>query len=402
MSLHRRLVDLAAAAPDAVAVIDSGGVCLTRAELLDRVADQGVTAAPTATDHVRDGRADPLPVVVAMLADQAAGGTTLRLSTSGSTGPARVVRRSVASWLASLPALDEVVSGGTATPGALWAPGPASSTLTLYGIWQGLAAGVPVLASGPWAGVPQSLRDHARRAQVVHAVPTVLDSVLDTLAADGGRGVEWDLRTAVVAGAAPRAELRERADGHGVRLVEYYGAAELSFVAVDDDGTGLRPFPGVEVELRDGVLWARSPYLADEVDGVPVSDGDGWASVGDRARWTATGRLRLLGRPGAANVAGRLVSLAEVESVLTELTLGDGVAEVVCSAVPDERLGERVVCVVRSVGAGDPVPTLRRAARSLPAPARPARYRVLDELPRTPSGKVDRVALEESWTPALR
>jgi acyl-CoA synthetase (AMP-forming)/AMP-acid ligase II len=201
----------------------------------------------------------------------------------------------------------------------------------------------------------------------------------------------------VVAGAAPAPGLRVRAERLGVALVEYYGAAELSFVAVDVDGSGLRPFPGVEVRLRDGVLWVRSPYLAESVDGVPVADRDGWATTGDRARWGAAGTLELLGRPGTATVAGHTVQLAEVEAVLAAVP---GVAEAVCLATPDPRLGQRLVAVVRRIPGSDPLPALRRAEEALPPSARPVRHHVVDDVPRTPSGKVDRVAVEGRWTRA--
>ncbi len=213
------------------------------------------------------------------------------------------------------------------------------------------------------------------------------------------------LRTAVVAGAATPQRLRDRARAAGLRLVEYYGAAELSFVAVDADGTGLRPFPGAEVEVRDGLVHARSPYVAvgylDPDDAGPLRrDTDGWRTVGDRGR-TTQGRIEVVGRAGdAVTVGGHTVVAADVEAALRDVP---GVAEVACVGEPHARLGERVVLAVQAEPGTDPVPALREAARrALPPAARPVRYVVLSELPRTTGGKVARAALREVVTRAGR
>ena len=126
-------------------------------------------------------------------------------------------------------------------------------------------------------------------------------------------------------------------------------------------------------------------------------------------RWRDDGALQLLGRKAAANVAGHIVHLAEVEAVLAAV---HGVAEVVCLAAPDDRFGQRVVAVVRPTGGTAPRSALRAAASTLPAAARPIRYHVVGELPRTPAGKVDLALLagsvldgprvEGPWSPAMQ
>jgi len=76
------------------------------------------------------------------------------------------------------------------------------------------------------------------------------------------------------------------------------------------------------------------------------------------------------------------------------------VLEVACVGRPDLRLGQRPVAVVRChlppAERRGLVGRLRAAARAgLPAPARPARYAVVDDLPRTPAGKPDLGRLAE-------
>jgi long-chain acyl-CoA synthetase len=317
-------------------------------------------------------------------------GDLLALSTSGSTGAPRTVLRTIASWESSLGPFTEV--SGTNPDDVAWAPGPPSSTLTLWALWHALTTGVPVVAGGVWRGVPAwPVLDEVT---VLHAVPAVLADVLGARAT----GRLPALRAAVVAGAALPPALRRRCGELGVRLVEYYGAAELSFVAADGSGTGLRPFPAAEVRVRDDLVEVRSPYLARGYvasSGPFRVDGDGWGGVGDRGVLTPGGVLVVAGRgDDALSVGGSVVLLADVEQVLGGV---EGVLEVVCWGEPDARLGQRPRAVLRTDRPDGQraalVAQVRRAARrELPPAARPLRYAVVDELPRTAAGKPDRRA----------
>lgn len=366
-------------------------------DLPDALPTRTAPAGPDSTDP--GGRGHDLPEEPLLV-----------LPTSGSTAAPRAVVRTVASWTDSFAPFTELT--GITRQDLVWVPGGLSSTLGLFGVWHALDAGARVLASGRWRGA-DACGPAAARATVVQCVPVVLGDVLDARDA----GLLPGLRLAVVAGAVTTGSLRRRAARSGVRLVEYYGAAELSFVAVDPDGLGLRPFPRVEVAVRGGTVWARSPYTAlgylppggahpgGPADGSRHTDGplrrdpDGWCTVGDRGRPEAGGRLAVLGRGGdAASVGGHVVLLADVETALGTV---DGVAEVVCLAEPHARLGERVVAAVRPDGGHDPVPGLRATARrALPAPARPVRYVLVNDLPRTTGGKVARAVLRDRITHA--
>jgi long-chain acyl-CoA synthetase len=231
-------------------------------------------------------------------------------------------------------------------------------------------------------------------------VPAVLADVLAARA----RGRLPRLRLAVVAGAALPVALRARAAELGIRVVEYYGAAELSFVATDSDGTGLRAFPDVRVRVRDGLVEVRSPYVALGYAGGagPLTVVDGWAGVGDRGRLGPDGVLVVAGRgDDALDVGGTTVLLADVERALGRVP---GVVDVACVADPDPARSGRPAVVVRPGSSGvdraQLVRELRAAARrELPPPARPVRYAVVDALPRTPAGKPDREELRRVLTP---
>jgi long-chain acyl-CoA synthetase len=175
-------------------------------------------------------------------------------------------------------------------------------------------------------------------------------------------------------------------------VVSYYGAAELSFVAVDPDGQGLRPFDGVELRVDAGVLWVRSGYFAEGYLGAaegPFRRGpDGWATVGDLVDPDLSGPLRLRGRSdGAILTAAATVVPEDVEAALLGI---EGIADAVVFALPHERAGELVAAVIETEPGRRPptVAELRsQAGTVLTGTHRPRRWFWTDKLPRTAAGK---------------
>lgn len=300
--------------------------------------------------------------------------------TSGSTGRPRAVVRTRASWTGSFPHLSALA--GIGPDDVVLVPGPLVSSLYSFAAVHALATGATVVLPGRRAtGVPPG---RLHRATVVHVVPHLLPAVLDALADSGGPP-----RTAVVGGAALPPEARDAAARAGVRVVSYYGATEMSFVAVDADGTGLRPFPEVEIQVRDGEVWARSPWLAQGylagAAGPLKTDGAGWMSVGDRAEPYLPGEpLRLRGRgDGAIQTGGATVVPEDVEAVLRGVP---GVTDVVVVGSPHPLLGSVVTAVLE--GSPPPRAALEAVAREGLDPAqRPRRWYAMGDLPRTPTGK---------------
>src|SRR5690606_24768756 len=312
----------------------------------------------------------------------------------GRAGRARAVVRTGPAATDSVGPLGEIT--GIGPDDGVLVPGPLVSSLYGFGAVHALAVGATVLAPGRWA--PSTLPELLRRATAVHLVPHLLPAVLDALPEDA------PLRVAVAGGAALPEGVRERAADAGVRVVAYYGATELSFVAVDADGGGLRPFPGVEIEVRPpwGEVWVRSPWLAEGylggVDG-PLRAEDKWMTVGDLADpYTPGEPLRLRGRgDGAIQTGGATVVPEDVEAVLRRV---EGVRDVVVVGAPHPSLGAVVTAVVET---GDgPVPSravLEAAARAgLAAAQRPRRWHMIRELPRTPTGKPARARVAARLT----
>lgn len=312
---------------------------------------------------------------------------------SGSTGRPRAVVRTRASWAGSFPHLDELTGIG---PGdVVLVPGPLVSSLYGFAAAHTLATGATAVVPGSWQ--PGTLPDRLRQATAVHVVPHRLPAVLDAARAGAG-----PLRTAVIGGASLPAESRALAADMGVRVVSYYGATELSFVAVDVDGTGLRPFPEVEIEVRGqplGEVWARSPWLSEGylagATGPLRADG-GWMTVGDVAEPYRPGEvLRLRGRgDGAIQTGGATVVPEDVEEVLRRVP---GVGDIVVVGSPHPYLGSVVTAVVEAADHAAPSrAALEAVARGgLDVAQRPRRWYAVTSLPRTPTGKPARALVAD-------
>lgn len=285
--------------------------------------------------------------------------------TSGSSGAARIVIRSAASWTASFETVTRLLDAGP--DDAVLLPAPPAASLTLFSLAHALEGGPRPL-----------LGDFGDRAAAtcLHGTPQSLRTVLDA-------GPPPRLRTALIGGSHLDAGLRARAEAAGIRVVGYYGAAELSFVAVDE-GDGAQPFPGVEVDIRDGELWARSPYVAlgYASGGGPLRRDRGWASVGDRAE-LVDGRLRLLGRSDDAILsASATIVPEEVEAALRSVP---GVRDAIVFGLPREGIGALVAAFVE-LDSADPAALRRASEERLAVAHRPRRW-FAGELPRTASGK---------------
>ncbi|WP_194165183.1 class I adenylate-forming enzyme family protein [Deinococcus terrestris] len=304
------------------------------------------------------------------------------LLTSGTTGEARVVRRS---WspgaaLASAGALLEALNLRAGAPTLL--PLPLFHGHGLAALALGLGMGAPVhLAAGRgarelWATLERE------RIEVLVLVPTVLHRLLAE--ADGTAPA---LRT-VVCGSAPldpalAVRARERL-GHV--LFNLYGSTEAGLISLATPadlgaapGTVGRPLPGVRVRL--------------EGDRGEIAVGRGRAT-GDLGRWDAEGRLFVTGRADdLLLIGGENVFPAEVEARIAALP---GVRECAVYPVPDAEYGQALHAFVVPEPDAPGDPEWHAALReSLPRRLRPLTFTRLPELPRTPSGKVQRWRLRK-------
>ena len=301
-----------------------------------------------------------------------AGGGTIRLTTSGTSGRPRRVVRTAASWVDSF----DVVAGLCGLDGSsrAWVPGPVTASMNAYAVCLADHVGASL------TGLPGG-------ATHVFCTPAALAALLEEDPAP---------LTVVVAGDRLAPSLADRAEASGHTVHHYYGAAQLSFVGWGRDADSLRLFPAVAVEVDGGELWVSSPWLCLREEGEPavlrssVRHGRTWLSVGDRGSLSDDGRLVVRGRSDAVTTAGATVILADVEAALRPHARG----EVVVVGRPHRRLGAVLVAVCTDPADAAALPAVAR--RALPASHRPRRWSVVETFPVTAAGKVDRDGITAS------
>ena len=199
-------------------------------------------------------------------------------------------------------------------------------------------------------------------------------------------------------------------DMTGVPLVEAYGMTEAAHQMSSNPlppaerrpgtvglATGVRiapldddwqPVPAGQ----DGEVAVRGPSVVDEYLDNPAATGasfrDGWFRTGDVGKLSADGYLSLVGRvKELINRAGEKISPYEVEEALLS---HPAVAEAAAYPVPDEKYGEQVGVVVVLQGEATPKELTAHCADRLAAFKRPALVTILPEIPKGPTGKVQR------------
>jgi amino acid adenylation domain-containing protein len=230
------------------------------------------------------------------------------------------------------------------------------------------------------------------------------------------------LRLLLVAGEACSAELVARWGG-GRRMINGYGPTETTVWATYADCTADgrpppigKPIPNVIVRILDrhsmpvpvgvpGELFIGGPMVARGYIGRPDLTAaafvpDPWQApgsrmyrTGDLVRWRADGSIDFLGRIDAQiKLRGVRIEPSEIEATIAGLP---GVAHCVVVLREDQPGSPSLVAYVvpapsTTLDGGE----IRRALQErLPRFLVPSRVMVCDELPRTPSGKVDRNAL---------
>ncbi len=242
--------------------------------------------------------------------------------------------------------------------------------------------GLAVVARALITSTP--LEVHARfDPAAVNASPATLTSVVPTMLERGVRANGF--RTILVGGDA---DLRVRAPN----VVHTYGMTETCAGIVH----GGRPLDGVEVRAdAEGQLHVRGPMLLRCYrDGTDPKDGDGWLPTGDLGLVVGD-RVRVDGRLSNVIVTGgEKVQPEQVEAVLGN---HPGVKEVAVAGRSDGEWGQRVVAWVVPRHAANPptLASLRRSAKRALAPySVPKELVLVDELPRTASGKLRRARLQ--------
>jgi acyl-CoA synthetase (AMP-forming)/AMP-acid ligase II len=258
------------------------------------------------------------------------------------------------------------------------------------------------------------------RATCMPMVPTMLNDLVRAMK-DSGARMPAHLNVIPYGGSpiATRALIDARA-ALGPVLLQIYGASEAlipvtslspqAHAAGDREAQRLAsagvPHPRVALRLDDAVdgvgeicvrganvthgYWNRPAETAD------VLDDHGWYRTGDLGRIDEDGHVAIVGRKREMLISGGFnIYPAEVERVIADL---DGVREVAVVGAPHPRWGEAVSAyIVREQGAPlTEQDVIDGCLAQLASYKKPLHVAFVDALPRTTTGKVDKLTLKDS------
>ncbi len=169
-------------------------------------------------------------------------------------------------------------------------------------------------------------------------------------------------------------------------VTEIYGSTETGGIAARCRAAGqqaLYPFSVVDWKITDRRLHVRSNFLSPEL---PL-DAAGFFKTGDRAAEAKEGGFVLLGREdGVVKVGGKRVDTEEIRERMRSFS---GVRDAVVAVLP-AKAGRRTALGALVEGSVDPAELRRHLADRLEPHALPRLFRVVEKIPVTAAGKVDR------------
>ncbi|MFD8799309.1 amino acid adenylation domain-containing protein [Streptomyces atroolivaceus] len=288
----------------------------------------------------------------------------------------------------------------------------------------------PLLRGGRIVVAPEGVLDARVLGDAVHeqgVTAVFMTTALFNVMAETGPGAFAGLRLVCAGGelASPDAMQRVAGSAPGVRVLHVYGPTETTtFATRYDVSPGLasgpppigRALDGMRLYVLDGALGPVPPGVVGELylagrgvargyTGLPgltatrfVADpfdpaGGRMYRTGDLVRWTHDGQIAYVNRAdGQVKLRGHRIELGEVEGLLA---CCDGVADSFAVVREDTPGDRRLVAYVVPAGGARPEPgdLARAVGRSLPAYMVPSAFVLLDALPLTVNGKVDRRAL---------
>ncbi|MFC4586873.1 AMP-binding protein [Sphaerisporangium corydalis] len=272
---------------------------------------------------------------------------------------------------------------------------------------------------------PVNILELIQTYQVTNAmmVPTMFHRMLQLPADVKDKYDVSSLRQVIHTGAAcPVAVKKGIMEWWGPVLYEYYGSTEstIAFYVKPHDwlarpGTVGRPAPTFEVRILgdgDAELPAGEPgmvYVKSALGAFQYRKDPDKTAASKRGEWYAPGDIGYLDEDGYLFLCDRRTDLiisggvniypAEIEAALLEHPSVDDVAVI---GVPDEEWGHKVVALVQPVPGAHAGPelTAELLAHCEPRIARFKHPRVIeyrDELPRTPTGKLSRSRVRETY-----
>ncbi|UAK39129.1 AMP-binding protein [Gordonia bronchialis] len=264
-------------------------------------------------------------------------------------------------------------------------------------------------------------RIESDRATFLFAVPTMIYRLLDhvrMVVAD--RDADFSSLRTILYGAAPITvdRLTEGLATFGPVFMQLYGQTEapnfITRLTREDHDPARperltscgRPVAMARVRIVDdhdnecpaggiGEVTAMTPYTMTGYHGLPEKTAqtvrDGWLYTGDLGRVDPDGYLYLVDRKNDLIITGGMnVYSTEVENAIAEL---EGVAQVAVIGAPHPDWGEAVIACVVSAGALNPDEVIAHCRKRLSRYKIPKQVRLVEELPLTALGKLDKKAL---------
>jgi 2-furoate---CoA ligase len=332
---------------------------------------------------------------------------SIQLYTSGTTGRPKGVPRSHRAERAA--GLSQIVHHGLRYGHRILGVMPLNHTMGIHSLLAACFVGGCVAMQPAWDAEEALRLVEGERLDSLYLAPTLFyDLVHHPRLGDFDTS---SVRAIAYAGAPMTSALAEKviAAFDPESFVNHYGSTEIYTFSVHRDqrskpGCAGRPALNARLRLDPPVEGEILCHMSsDEAfagywnrpDADEKAIRDGWYRTGDVGRIDEEGDLWVIGRVDDMIISGgENIHPGEVEDVLAR---ADGVHEAAVVGAPDERLGQRVVaCIV----ATEEVTAEALDAHCLASPTlarfkRPREYRFVDELPKSPSGKILRRFLRE-------
>lgn len=317
--------------------------------------------------------------------------------TSGSSSNPKAVPLTLGNHAASAQAIAERIGTGPADRWLLCLPLDHIGGLAI--LFRSVMLGHAVVLMKRFDAAEFIERINAQRITLTSMVPSMLGAILQI----ARRPPAARLRGAFIGGAPAAPALLERARAAGWPVLPTWGmteacsqlataapamATEMDFAS--RSSVALPPLPGVEVRTGStGALQVRGPMLFSGYldDALPGPDNEGWFTTGDQGVVDPEGAVRISGRIDDVIISGGInVGLEVVAQRLVGCPLIDDVATV---AIDDPRWGQRVAAAVVGREAGNDLTEALEAwsRRHLSPAERPARWQIVDRIPRSSAGK---------------
>lgn len=338
----------------------------------------------------------------------------IALMTSGTTGIPKALYRTYKSWAGFFQVQNEIF--GVNRDSVLFAHGSLAFTGNLNLYMAQFYAGGTVVAENNFNPRRWAYIIKKEKANAIYLIPSKL-MLLPSVIKETNNNVKSIISGSQSLGLSDARKLKEIFPMADITL--YYGASELNYItyvkeqdmAADKSLIG-KPFPGVKVFVKNGIIYVDSPYHAEGIN-CPYT-------VSDRGYIDKEGCLYFKGRnDDIVLIHGRKISLINIEDELENL---EGVHEAV--VIPVEENGKKMLAAFismeynyrNSITTGNNYNSIRqkediyilkklanndkifaRLRKRLAHYEMPCRIIVLNKIPHNVSGKKDKMKIQDTY-----